>query len=61
MKRLKNYIRECEMATPMNTSGLGNISQPGPQEVGSGDIIAIPDKDIKKKNKKIKKRKNITK
>ena len=59
MKTLKNYVRECEMATPMNTSGMGNITLPAAQEVGTGELIDISDKNIKKKKKKLKKRKNI--
>jgi hypothetical protein len=59
MKTLKDYLRECEMATPMNTAGIGNIACPDASEVGSGDLIGIADKDIKKKKKKLKKKKNI--
>jgi len=43
MKSLKNYIKECDFATPMNTIGIGNVQD-------STDFISFP--VIRKKTKK---------
>lgn len=61
MKNLKTYLEEL-FATPMNTTGMGNVSPPEINgEVGSGDILQpldIVDKKIKK-YKKLKKKMRI--
>lgn len=36
MKSLRKYLEDF-LATPMNTIGMGNVSAPGDDQLGSGD------------------------
>jgi len=51
MDSLKFFL-ECNFATPMNTSGMGNPSAPEGPDVGSGDIPVGNNKVLKKKKAK---------
>ena len=60
MRNIIDYINDCfdggNYATPMNTAGMGNITAPEGNMVGSGDI---PQGNIKiRKKKKRGERKN---
>ena len=47
MERKPKTAKEC-FATPMNTMGMGNPTLPTDTTPGSGDLIAIADKPIKR-------------
>lgn len=53
MKSLKDYIKECEFANPMNTTGIGNPSGPDQQGIASEPIVMGKPHKLKrvKKNK----------
>lgn len=51
MDSLKSFL-ECNFATPMNTSGIGNPSAPEGSRVGSGDIPIGNNKILNKKKSK---------
>lgn len=54
MKSLKEYIKECDFANPMNTTGIGNPSGPDQQGIASEPIVAGKPHKLKKIKKKIK-------
>lgn len=51
MKSLKDYIEECEFATPMNTTGMGNPSGPDQQGIASEPIVTGKPHKLKKVKK----------
>lgn len=52
MKSLKKYIEECNLATPMNTIGMGNPQCPNGDCVGTEPIVVGKPHKLKKINKK---------
>ena len=61
MISLSDYIlRECEVASPSNTMGMGDVYIPSTDgEIGSGDTIVKKPKK-KKQSKQIKKKKDVS-
>jgi len=61
MKSLKLYLEQI-FTTPMNTCGMGNLSLPNDNGIGSGDIIIYnKEHNIKKHKKKYEKFKQFSK
>lgn len=52
MKSLIDYIKECDFATPMNTTGIGNPSFPTDATPGSEPIVTGKPHKLKKIKKK---------
>ena len=39
MKSLKTYIKECDYATPANTTGMGNPQSPNQDGIASEPLV----------------------
>lgn len=52
------HLKECCIATPSSTLGMGNPMMPTDTEVGSGDLLKPLSSYVKKKLKKKKKKLN---
>lgn len=58
MKDLKDYIKECDAATPANTMGMGNPTPPGVGAPDAKGTEGLPTAKVKKEDAKKKRKRN---